>query len=346
MIVLGIETSCDETSAAVVRDGRKILSNCIYSQEIHQKYGGVVPELASREHIKKLIPIINEALNEANMSLNDIDIFAATYGPGLVGALLVGLTAAKSMAYASGKDFCAVNHLEGHIAANLLAHHDVCGKFLTLLVSGGHTMLIDVMEMGKYTVLGKTLDDAAGEAFDKVAKILGLGYPGGAAIDKLAREGNPDFIKFPRAVLKKNSLDFSYSGLKTAVALYVQKLSRDELEAQKADIAASFQEATIDVLVKKSKIALNKTTPEILAISGGVAANSRLRKKMSDMCHSMGVRLIYPPLNLCTDNAAMIAGAAYFQFMRGEISELTANAVPYQKLGENIYAKRYKKGRK
>ncbi|MFH1700745.1 MAG: tRNA (adenosine(37)-N6)-threonylcarbamoyltransferase complex transferase subunit TsaD [Candidatus Zixiibacteriota bacterium] len=332
MIVLGIETSCDESSAAIVRDGREILSNCIYTQEIHKKYGGIVPELASREHIKKIIPIINEALNDANMPLDNIDVFAATYGPGLVGALLVGLTAAKSMAYASGRIFCAVNHLEGHIAANLLVHHDVYGKFLTLLVSGGHTMLIDVIEMGKYTVLGKTLDDAAGEAFDKVAKILGLGYPGGAAIDKLARGGNPEFIKFPRPVIKNDSIDFSYSGLKTAVAIYVRELSKDMLEEQKADIAASFQEAAIDVLVMKSKIALNKTSREILAISGGVAANSRLRKKLFEMCQTMGVRLIYPPFNLCTDNAAMIAGAAFFQRMRGEISDMTTNAIPYQNL--------------
>lgn len=333
MIVLGIETSCDETSAAIVRDGREILSNCIYSQEIHEKYGGVVPELASREHIKKIIPIINEALDEAKMSLEDIDVFSATYGPGLVGALLVGLTTAKSIAFASGKKFCAVNHLEGHICANLLTHHDIEGNFLTLLVSGGHTMLVDIEEIGKYRIFGKTLDDAAGEAFDKVGKILGLGYPGGAAIDKFAGEGAPDFVKFPRAILKKDSFDFSFSGLKTAVALYIKKLSQDELEEQRANIASSFQEAVVDVLVKKSKRALQKTNRKILTISGGVAANSRLRKKMSEMCQSKGVRLVYPPLNLCTDNAAMIASAAYFQFMRGEVSELSANAVPYQKLG-------------
>ncbi len=332
MIILGIESSCDETSAAVVRDGREILSNRIHSQQIHQKFGGVVPELASREHIRKIIPIIDAALEEAKLELNDVDIFAATFGPGLVGALLVGLSTAKSLAYSLGKTFCAVNHLEGHIAANFLAHHKLKDNFLTLLVSGGHTMLIDIPEFGKYNVLGNTLDDAAGEAFDKVAKVLGLGYPGGARIDKLSKEGKRDFIKFPRAISSGERLDFSYSGLKTAVAIYVKKLNRDELEAQKADIAASFQEAAVDVLVQKSIIALRKTGRKTMTISGGVAANSRLREKLAAACKKENVELLFPPPELCTDNAAMIAAAAFYTIQNGNASSFETNAIPYQKL--------------
>lgn len=332
MNILGIETSCDETSAAVVRDGRDILSNVIYTQEVHIKFGGVVPELASREHIKKVIPIVTEALETAKLNLTDIDGFAATFGPGLVGALLVGLSLAKSFAFSTAKPFYAVNHLEGHIYANRLAEPDMPEEFLTLLVSGGHTMLIDVTGPGQYRVLGKTLDDAAGEAFDKVAKVLQLGYPGGAVIDRLAKEGNRKAISFPRAIRQKDRLDFSYSGLKTAVALYVQKLSASELEARRADISASFQEAAVDVLVEKSMLAAKKTGRKTMTISGGVAANSRLREKMSKVCARRNIRLIYPPLNLCTDNAAMIAGAAHRMASKQESSPFTANAVPYQKL--------------
>jgi N6-L-threonylcarbamoyladenine synthase len=332
MNVLGIETSCDETSAAVVRDGRQVLSNIIYSQSVHQKYGGVVPELASREHIRRIIPIIQEALAEADMTLDDIDGYAATFGPGLVGALLVGLSLAKSLAYCQNKPFYAVNHLEGHIVANLLAHTNLDDNFLTLLVSGGHTMLIDVDGIGNYTVLGKTLDDAAGEAFDKVAKLLGLGYPGGVAIERLAREGDPEYFRFPRPLAESERLDFSYSGLKTAVALHVRKLSPDELSSRTADIAASFQEAAVDVLCDKSISALKKIGRKILALSGGVAANSRLRIKLEETCAELDARLVYPPLTLCTDNAAMIAGAGHIHLSRGERSSFDANAVPFQKL--------------
>lgn len=332
MNILGIETSCDETSVAVVGDGRKVFSNIIYSQSVHVKFGGVVPELASREHVRRIIPILNEALDEAKLTLDDIDGYAATFGPGLVGALLVGLTMAKSMAWCRGKPFYAVNHLEGHIVANLLAFPDLDDRFLTLLVSGGHTMLIDVDGIGNYTVLGKTLDDAAGEAFDKVAKILGLGYPGGVALDRLAQTGNPDYFRFPRALPDEERLDFSYSGLKTAVALHVQKLSTDEMAAKKADIAASFQEAAVDMLCDKSVLALKKTGRKTLALSGGVAANSRLRVKLGQACEALKVRLVYPPIHLCTDNAAMIAGAGHIHISRGEQSPLTANAIPYQKL--------------
>jgi N6-L-threonylcarbamoyladenine synthase len=332
MITLGIETSCDETSVALVQDGRRVLSNIIHSQSVHQKFGGVVPELAGREHIRRIVPIVQEALAAADKTLADIDTYAATYGPGLVGALLVGLSLAKALAYCREKPFYAVNHLEGHIAANLLAHPEIGHNFLTLLVSGGHTLLIDVSGFGHYTVLGKTLDDAAGEAFDKVAKILGLGYPGGAAVDKLARMGNPAYFRFPRAVADDERLDFSFSGLKTAVALHVAKIPAADLDSKKADIAASFQEAAVDTLCRKTLIGLQKTGKDILALSGGVAANSRLREKLADHCGKLGVKLVFPPIELCTDNAAMIASAAYFHIIQGDTSSLEANAVPYQRL--------------
>ncbi len=331
MITLGLETSCDETSAAVVSDGKTILSNVIYSQMVHSRFGGVVPELAGREHIKKIIPILDEALSEADLTLDQIDCFAATFGPGLVGALLVGLSMAKSLAYFNNKPFCAVNHLEGHIFANRLSKPDMDDRFVTLLVSGGHTMLVDVDGWGHYEILGKTLDDAAGEAFDKVAKLLDLGYPGGPAIDREARTGDPDRFKFPRA-LPGDRLDFSYSGLKTAVALQVQKLPPDQLLSDKSDLAASFQEAVVDSLCRKTMLALKKTGRKTVALSGGVAANSRLREKLQLICDRQSVRLVYPPSELCTDNAAMIAAVADFQVAQNGPSDLNANAIPYQKL--------------
>jgi N6-L-threonylcarbamoyladenine synthase len=332
LITLGIETSCDETSVAVVEDSRRVLSNIIHSQLVHQKYGGVVPELASREHIKRIVPIMNKALALAGKKLDDIDGYAATFGPGLVGALLVGLSLAKSLAYCTNKPFYAVNHLEGHIAANLLADAELRESFVTLLASGGHTMLIDVNDFGNYIVLGKTLDDAAGEAFDKVAKLLGLGYPGGVAIDRLAKGGDPGYFHFPRAVPDPERLDFSYSGLKTAVALFVRKLDADQLEKHKADIAASFQEAAVDMLCAKSILALQKSGRKTLAVSGGVGANSRLREKMKIACDQMNMRLIFPPPELCTDNGAMIAAAGSIHLTRGEHSPFDVNAIPYQKL--------------
>lgn len=332
MIILGIETSCDETSAAVVKNGREILSNIIFSQEVHRKYGGVVPELASREHIKRIVPIMRDALDQAGLTLAEIDGFAATYGPGLVGALLVGLSFGKSLAYCNDKPFYAINHLEGHIAANFLAHPDLEKKHITLLVSGGHTMLIEVAGFGNYAVLGKTLDDAAGEAFDKVAKLLDLGYPGGPALNKLARNGNNKYFEFPRAVSDPNRLAFSYSGLKTAVALHIRRLSLEEKEIHRADIAASFQEAAVDLLVSKSLLALKKTGHTTLAVSGGVAANSRLREKLCLECERRDIRTAYPPSELCTDNAAMIAAAGSFYHSAGKISSFAANAVPYQTL--------------
>ncbi len=332
MLVLGIETSCDETSVAVVEDGRKILSNIILSQTEHARFGGVVPEIASRAHLKTIVPVYQEALNKANVTLDDIDLIAATMGPGLVGALLVGLTFAKGLAFTSGIPFVAVNHMEGHLSANLLQHHNLQSHHLTLIVSGGHTMLVEVKEFGEYNILGQTKDDASGEAFDKIAKIMNLGYPGGAALDKLAQQGNPDFVKFPRGIIKEQSYMFSFSGLKTAVAMYIKKLSPEEFEKQKADIAASFQEAVVDVLVTKSLRAAKECGVSDVTISGGVAANSRLRFKMKEELNKAGCNLYYPDIELCTDNAAMIATAGYHRFNKEGKGEFIANAVPYLKL--------------
>lgn len=331
MLVLGIETSCDETSVAVVRDGREILSNIILSQTVHTRFGGVIPEVASREHIKNIIPIYEEALEEAKVSLDDIGLVAATMGPGLVGPLLVGLTFAKGIAYSRKLPFVPVNHLEGHLSANILEHPDLDKHHITLIVSGGHTMLVEVKSFGEYEILGQTRDDAAGEAFDKVAKLMGLGYPGGAALDKLAQEGNPKFFRFPRAVMKQE-YEFSYSGLKTAVAIYLEKLKPEEFEEHKADIAASFQEAVVDVLVKKTlRVAEEKNIRDV-TISGGVAANSRLRSRLKEQLARKKRRLFYPSIALCTDNAAMIAAAGYYRFEKSGPGELIANAIPYLKL--------------
>lgn len=332
MLVLGIETSCDETSVAVVEDGQKILSNIILSQTEHARFGGVVPEIASRAHLKTIVPVYREALSKANVSLENIDLIAATMGPGLVGALLVGLTFAKGLAFTSGIPFVAVNHMEGHLAANLLQHHNLQTHHLTLIVSGGHTMLVEVKELGEYNILGQTKDDAAGEAFDKIAKLMNLGYPGGALLDKLAQQGNPCFVKFPRGIIREQNYMFSFSGLKTAVAMYIKKLNPDEFEKQKTDIAASFQEAVVDVLVTKSLRATKEFGISDVTISGGVAANSRLRLKMKEELNKIGCNLYYPDTELCTDNAAMIATAGYHRFNKEGKGEFIANAVPYLKL--------------
>ncbi|MFQ6009116.1 MAG: tRNA (adenosine(37)-N6)-threonylcarbamoyltransferase complex transferase subunit TsaD [Candidatus Zixiibacteriota bacterium] len=332
MLILGLETSCDETSAAVVRDGQEILSNVILSQADHSKFGGVVPEIASRVHLKTIIPIYNQALTEAGITLDEIELVAATMGPGLVGPLLVGLSFAKGLAFARGIPFVPVNHIEGHIAANLLEHPELDGHHLTLIVSGGHTMLVEVKQFGNYKVLGQTQDDAAGEAFDKVAKLLGLGYPGGAELDRLAQQGDPNFVKFPRAVFKEPGYRFSYSGLKTAVALYLRKLSNDELDKHKADIAASFQEAAVAVLVEKTSQAAAERNITDVSLSGGVAANSRLRELLTERLHQQNRRLFYPSPELCTDNAAMIAAAGFYHYQKDGPGELIANAVPYLRL--------------
>ena len=332
MNILGIETSCDETSVAVIVDGRKILSNVILSQAVHSKFGGVVPEVASRTHLRTIVPIYREALEEAGVSLDDIGLVAATMGPGLVGPLLVGLTFAKGLAFARSIPFVPVNHMEGHLAANILQHPGLDQRHLTLIVSGGHTMLVEVKEFGEYEILGQTKDDAAGEAFDKVAKIMGLGYPGGARVDKLATEGDATYFKFPRPLLRDDTFQFSYSGLKTAVALHIGKLSAVELDTHRADIAASFQEAAIEVLVEKTLRAAKRHNIRHVTISGGVAANSRLRQWLADRLEKAGKKLFYPAIELCTDNAAMIAAAGYYRFQKDGAGEMAANAVPYLKL--------------
>jgi len=335
MLTLGIETSCDETAVAVVRDGREILSNIISSQAIHAAFGGVVPEVASREHLKTIVPVYELALKQAQVELKDIELVTATMGPGLVGPLLVGLTFGKGLAFSTNKPFVPVSHLEGHLAANSLQHPDLKGHHLSLVVSGGHTMLVEVRSFGVYEVLGETRDDAVGEAFDKVAKLMGLGYPGGAKIDRLAPDGDGDYINFPRAMKKENDYSFSYSGLKTAVALYLKKLDKKEFEKHKADIAASFQEAAVEVLVEKTvSAALNKRIKDV-AITGGVAANSRLREMMKMRLDAIGGRLFFPSRDLCTDNAAMIAAAGYFRFKKEGTGDFSASAIPYLRLSEN-----------
>lgn len=331
MLVLGIESSCDETSAAVIRDGREILSNVILSQSEHVKFGGVVPEVAARVHLKTIIPIYKQALKEADVSLDEIDLIAATMGPGLVGPLLVGLTFAKALAFSKNKKFVPVNHMEGHLSANYLEHPELNQHHLSLIVSGGHTLLIEIKEFGDYQILGRSKDDAAGEAYDKVAKIMGLGYPGGAKLDKLAQAGNPKFIKFTRPMLKDDSYMFSYSGLKTAVSLIVKEMSETELSNNLNDLAASFQEAAIEPLVVKTLKAANEKNINHIALSGGVAANSRLRSMFTERLEPHQ-KLFYPSIKLCTDNAAMIAAAGYYRYQKDGAGELIVNAVPYLSL--------------
>ncbi len=332
MLTLGIESSCDETSVAVIKDDREILSNIILGQLIHSEYGGVVPELASREHMKAIISVYHEALKKADVKADDINLYAATFGPGLVGALLVGLNFGKGLAYGKNKPFVAVNHLEGHIAANFLIHENIPNKHLTLIISGGHTILAQVNGFGDYQILGQTQDDAVGEAYDKVAKLLGLGYPGGKEIDRLAGEGDKKYFKFPRGMIKDESLNFSYSGLKTAVALHVRTLSESDIEKHRADIAASFQEAAVEVLVEKTIRAVKELNIKDVSLSGGVASNSRLKELMEQRLSKIGGNFYCPPPLLCTDNGAMIAAAGYRRYKLSGPSELNINAVPYLKL--------------
>lgn len=322
MIILGIETSCDETAAAVVRHGKEVLSSVVASQvSIHSPYGGVVPELASRKHLEYIIPVIESALEKAGVSGEELDALAVTQGPGLVGALLVGLSAAKAMAYALGKPLIAVNHLDGHIQAAFLSCNVPDGPFICLVVSGGHTALYRVDGDGGSRLLGATRDDAAGEAFDKIAKLLGIGYPGGIVIDKLASGANPEAIRFPRSRLEKESLEFSFSGLKTAAANYVRAHGLPAADAGAGsvtleDFAASFQEAIVDVLVEKSVKAAQQFGLTDIAAVGGVAANSRLRQRLTREAASRGFRLYLPSVQYCTDNAVMIASAAYGMWIR------------------------------
>ena len=326
MLVLGVETSCDDTAAAVLVDGRRVAANVVSSQdEIHSQYGGVVPELASRQHVRNILPIIDGALSQAGASLNDLDGIAVTRGPGLVGSLLVGLSVVKGISYRWRIPYIGVNHLEAHLLAIFL-DREVSFPYLSLLASGGHTLLYLVRDFGDYRYLGGTRDDAAGEAYDKVAKMMGLGYPGGRAIDQLARSGNPRAFSFPRARLKKGSFDFSFSGLKTAVWLFLKERDKSAWEAEKADIAASFQEAVVDMLVATTLRAAAELDAKRIVLAGGVAANSRLRQKMAESARAEGSEVHFPPPFLCTDNGAMIALAGYHALKRGMKDDLSLNA--------------------
>lgn len=334
MITLAIETSCDETSVAVMKDGREIMSNTISTQiEIHKRFGGVVPEVASRKHLESINKIIDTSLKEAGVTFDDIDNIGVTYGPGLVGALLVGISAAKAIAFALDKPLIPVNHIEGHIFANFIAHKELEPPFTCLVVSGGHTHLVYVADYGEYQLLGRTRDDAAGEAFDKIARALGLGYPGGPIIDELAKTGNPEAITFPRAFLEDGSHDFSFSGLKSAVLNYINSSKQKDVAINVNDVAASFQKAVVDVLVEKTVRAAKEKDTNTIAIAGGVASNEYLRNAMSERCEMENIALKYPPRILCTDNAAMIGCVSYYNFKKGKLADLNLNAVP----NDNIF---------
>ena len=335
IVLLAIESSCDETAAAVVKNGRDVLSNVIYSQiALHTEYGGVVPEIASRKHIEKINQVIEQALSEAGKTLQDMDGIAVTYGPGLVGALLVGVSEAKAISFATGLPLIGIHHIEGHISANYIENKDLEPPFVCLVASGGHSHLVVVKDYGEYEIIGRTRDDAAGEAFDKVARAIGLGYPGGPKIDKLSKEGNPDAIAFPRAKVAENEYDFSFSGLKSAVLNYLNACQMKGEEVNRADVAASFQKAVIDVLVEHSMHAVKQYGFHKFAIAGGVASNSSLRKAFEERCEKEGVQFYHPSPIFCTDNAAMIGAAGYYEFIKGLRSGYDLNAVPGLKLGE------------
>jgi len=333
--ILAIESSCDETAAAVVKNGREVLSNVIYSQiALHTEYGGVVPEIASRKHIEKVNQVIRAALDEAEMTLDDVDAIAVTYGPGLVGSLLVGVAAAKSIAFAKDKPLVGVHHIEGHISANYIKDVTLEPPFGCLIVSGGHTHLVEVKDYGEYVVHGRTRDDAAGEAFDKVARAIGLGYPGGPKVDKLAKEGNCEAYSFPRAVVADSPYDFSFSGLKSAVLNLVNQAKMKEEELNKADIAASFQAAVVEVLVSHSMLMCENYGYKTFALAGGVASNSAIRAAFDKACKERDIKLVYPDPILCTDNAAMIGAAGYYEYLKGVRMGYDLNAVPNLKLGD------------
>mgnify|MGYP004654252863 FL=1 len=328
IICLAIESSCDETSVAIVKNGRDVLSNIIATQiDIHKKYGGVVPEIASRNHVENITYVVKEAIEKAEIKLEDVDIIGCTYGPGLVGALLVGLSTAKAMAYALNKPLVGVHHIEGHIAANYITHKELTPPYLCLVVSGGHSHLVYVEDYTKFNVLGKTRDDAVGEAFDKVSRAVGLGYPGGPIIDKMAKEGKPTY-KLPRTHFE--NLDFSFSGVKTAVLNLINK----EKDLNVNDLCASFEEAVTDVLIENVLRAVDELHVSKVAIAGGVSANSYLRDRMQKIGSMHNLKIYYPELILCTDNAAMIGAAAYYNFLAGKVSNLDLNAVPNLKIGE------------
>ena len=334
-LILAIESSCDETAASVVKNGRCVLSNIISSQiAIHTLYGGVVPEIASRKHIEKINQVVEAALKEADVTLDDIDAIGVTYGPGLVGAPLVGVAEAKAVAYAKKKPLVGVHHIEGHVSANYIEHPDLEPPFLCEIISGGHTHLVIVKDYGSFEILGRTRDDAAGEAFDKVARAIGLGYPGGPKIDKLAKEGNPHAIDFPRAHMEDAPYDFSFSGVKSAVLNHLNKCRMIGEPIVEADIAASFQQAVVDVLVDNAIRAAKDYHMDRLAIAGGVASNGALRAAMEAACEKEGIRFYRPSPIFCTDNAAMIGVAAYYEYQKGTRHGWDLNAVPNLKLGE------------
>jgi N6-L-threonylcarbamoyladenine synthase len=333
VITLGIETSCDETAVAIVEDPFEVRSNLIARQEhLHERFGGVVPEVAARAHVEALNPLLDQALREAGVGFRDLDGVAVTVGPGLVGALLVGMAAAKAVSLATGAPLVGVNHLEGHIWANFLAHGKPEPPYVALVVSGGHTMLVHLANIHRHEVLGQTLDDAAGEAFDKVARLLGLGFPGGPALDALAGDGNPDAIRFPRAMADSGDLDFSMSGLKTAVLRYLRGEQAAGRDVSLPDVAASFQEAIVDVQVAKTVTAAKDRGVDTVLLGGGVVANTRLRERMAEVGTREGLRILYPPLDLCTDNAAMIAVVGAARLARGERSSLDIAADPNLRL--------------
>ena len=333
--ILAIESSCDETAAAVVKNGREVLSNIISSQiALHTLYGGVVPEIASRKHIEKINQVIEAALAEAKMTLEDMTAVAVTYGPGLVGALLVGVAEAKAIAYGAKKPLVGVHHIEGHVSANFIEHPDLEPPFVCLIVSGGHTHLVIVRDYGEFEIIGRTMDDAAGEAFDKVARAVGLGYPGGPKVDRAAKEGNPHAIEFPRARVGGSQYDYSFSGMKSAVLNYINQAQMKGETISVPDLCASFQNAVVDVLVSRAVAAAKEFGYDKLAIAGGVASNSALREGMRKACEREGLKLYYPSPIYCTDNAAMIGAAAYYEYINGARAGWDLNAVPNLKLGE------------
>ena len=337
VLILAIESSCDETAAAVVKNGREVLSNVINTQiAIHTEYGGVVPEIASRKHIENINPVIRKALEDAGVTLDDIDAIGVTYGPGLVGALLVGVAEAKAIAFAKNKPLVGVHHIEGHISANYVENKELEPPFVALVVSGGHTHLVKVNDYGEYEIVGRTRDDAAGEAFDKVARAIGLGYPGGPKIDKLAKEGNSDAIEFPRAHVDDAPYDFSFSGIKSAVLNYINSANMQGKEINRADVAASFQKAVVDALVSRAVRLAKECGMDKLAIAGGVASNSALRAAIQEECTKNNISFYSPSPVLCTDNAAMIGAAAYYEYIKGIRHGYDLNAVPNLKLGERI----------
>ena len=329
LVTLAIESSCDETAAAVLLEGRQVLSNIISSQiEIHKQYGGVVPEIASRHHLTNVNTVVDRALEESGITMDEVDMIGVTYGPGLVGALLIGLATAKAYALASGKPLIGVHHIQGHICANYIEHKELEPPFMALVISGGHTNIVEVTGYNECRVLGGTRDDAAGEAYDKVARVLGLGYPGGPLIDRIAREGNPHAVDVKRVFLEKGSLDFSFSGIKTGVLNYINSEKQAGREICTADVAASFQAAVLEVIVTKTVKAAVDMGKDKIVLAGGVAANSRLREMLRTDCDKRGIALYYPSPVLCTDNAAMIGCAAYYRYMAGERDDLTLDAIP------------------